>query len=198
MIREITSLRFTTIAPWTETEKRTNTKNIMPTEDNFSDIGLLFHIINPQILAYTRKKNSAQLFGTAVLPSRVTWDYFSFSISLLTVHRPLVQASLVSLGSAQFLPQCTVTAAESKLIACYSSLLWSSSEAFKLELSLPDLLKGSKFPFFLQKKEKIHFLHQTSNVPVNKRLFFSSPLISCSISSLHIFPLSVSKIPSLL
>lgn len=72
MIHEITSLRFTTIAPGTETEKHTNTKDIMPKEDNFSDIGLLFHIINSQILAYNRKKNSAQHFGTAVLPSRVT------------------------------------------------------------------------------------------------------------------------------
>lgn len=84
-------------------------KNIMPKEDNFSDIGLLFHIINSQILAYNRKKNSAQHFGTAVLPSRVTWDYFAFSTSLPSVHRLRVQISLISLGSAYFLPQCTVT-----------------------------------------------------------------------------------------
>jgi len=109
MIHETTFLRFTTIAPWTETEKCTNTKDIMLTEDNFRDIGLLFHIINPQILAYNRKKSSAQLFGISVLPSRITWDYLSLSRSFLSVDRPPVQVSLFPLSCAYFLPQCTVT-----------------------------------------------------------------------------------------
>lgn len=109
MIHEITFLRFTTTAPWTETEKHTNTKDIMPIEDNFSDIGLLFHIINPQILAYNRKRVLHNSLGLQYyLPElhEITFHFLQVS-SLFTDHWYKSALSLWAVHN--FLPQCTVT-----------------------------------------------------------------------------------------
>lgn len=74
----------------------------MPTEDNFNDIGLLFHIINPQILAYTRKKK----FCTTLWDCGITFQSY---MRLLYIFYKFTHCSQTTGTSQPCLSgQCTV------------------------------------------------------------------------------------------
>lgn len=126
-------------------------------------------------------------------------DYFHF-LSFLSIHRTEVQVSIFPAHHNDF--YCGWSATERKLVGCCSSLLWHSLEGLSMELSLPDLWKWNIL--WNREKKSILFkstscIRQGNSSPCYlKRLFFSSPLISCSSSILYIFPTSISIILSLL
>lgn len=173
-------------------------------KDNFSVTELLLHITNPRGLAYNRTIISSNSLGLRQVGKEITYRndtrFFPYSQSFTHIHRTEVQVSIVP-------PQCTGPSIGDGLqqkaswwdpVPPYSGVFWRGSRwsylyqicekevSFKIRKTFPDLLN-------------LHFASgKESQDPAIKKVLFSSPLMSRSISILHIFPSSVSIIPSLL